>query len=172
MKLAISPDNDSRQRRSCFWPVMLALLAGCSGGNDFSDLRQYIEEVAAEPERSGIQTAALNSSPTKPFKYGAANLRSPFQAPLVVASSRQTIAAARIESVHPPPDHVRGYLEEIESRDPAIGRVPRAPWGSITGSFAMAEGVRCTRSAWGLIWVPSGAGLRRVEETRVSGSWK
>ena len=31
--------------------LILALLAGCSGGNEFSDLRRFFDEVAAEPVR-------------------------------------------------------------------------------------------------------------------------
>ena len=88
--------------------LLLLLISGCSGGNDFSDLREYIKDVAAEPK--GPIQKLPEFKPYEAFKYSAANLRSPFQAPLVV----QTRASDPPSStVQPPPDHVRGYLEEF-----------------------------------------------------------
>ena len=91
-----------------FFGLMLALLAGCSGGNEFSDLRQFFDEVAAEPVRP-VQPLP-EFKPYESFKYGAANLRSPFQAPLVIASRAGTPPPG---SIRPPTNHVRSYLEEM-----------------------------------------------------------
>jgi len=88
--------------------LILALLAGCSGGNEFSDLRRFFDEVAAEPVRP-VQPLP-EFKPYESFKYGAANLRSPFQAPLVIARRADTPPPG---SIRPPTNHVRSYLEEM-----------------------------------------------------------
>ncbi len=67
-------------RRSLALGLMLVLLAGCSGSNEFSDLRAFFDEVAGEP--TGRVQPLPEFKPYESFKYGAANLRSPFQAPL------------------------------------------------------------------------------------------
>ncbi len=95
-------------RRSLALGLMLVLLAGCSGSNEFSDLRAFFDEVAGEP--TGRVQPLPEFKPYESFKYGAANLRSPFQAPLVIASRTNKPAPG---SIRPPANHVKSYLEEM-----------------------------------------------------------
>ena len=88
--------------------LMLALIAGCAGSNEFSDLRSFFDEVAAEPVMSVRPLPEFK--PYESFKYGAANLRSPFQAPLVIASRADKPPPG---SIRPPANHVKSYLEEM-----------------------------------------------------------
>lgn len=84
----------------------MMLLAGCSGGADMQDLRAFMDEVAAAPH--GSIAPLPEFKPYEPFKYGAANLRSPFQAPVVVPERADEPVPG---SIQPPSNHVKSYLE-------------------------------------------------------------
>ena len=92
--------------RGVAFGLILVLVAGCSGSNEFSDLRSFFDEVAAEPVRP-VQPLP-EFKPYESFKYGAANLRSPFQAPLVISSRTDTPPPG---AIRPPANHVKSYLE-------------------------------------------------------------
>lgn len=85
---------------------LVALLAGCSEGNNTQDLRAFMDEVAAAPH--GRILPLPEFKPYEPFKYGAANLRSPFQAPVVIPERPNEPVPG---SIRPPSNHVKSYLE-------------------------------------------------------------
>jgi type IV pilus assembly protein PilP len=92
--------------------LMLAmlLLAGCAGGDQFADLRDFMKEVEEKP-RGTIAPLPEFESYTA-FTYGAANKRSPFEPPVVVPprSSEQK----KNLGVKPPLNHVKEYLERFQ----------------------------------------------------------
>ncbi len=85
---------------------LVALLAGCSEGHNTQDLRAFMDEVAAAPH--GRIAPLPEFKPYEPFKYGAANLRSPFQAPVVIPERPNEPVPG---SIRPPSNHVKSYLE-------------------------------------------------------------
>ncbi len=88
---------------------LLFLLAGCSGGDEFADIRDFMKEVENKP-RGGIAPLP-EFEPYQPFTYGAANTRSPFEPPVVVPP--KTEEQRRNIGVKPPKDHVKQYLERF-----------------------------------------------------------
>tara|TARA_B110000305_G_scaffold67515_1_gene75737 strand:+ start:3063 stop:3635 length:573 start_codon:yes stop_codon:yes gene_type:complete len=86
------------------------LLAGCGGGDQFSDLRSYMKEVEKKPRGRIAPLPEFESYTT--FTYGAANKRSPFEPPVIVApkSSEQK----KNIGVKPPQNHVKEYLERFQ----------------------------------------------------------
>ena len=92
--------------RSPLFLLVWVGLSGCGGDNNVRDLRAYMNEVAARPQ--GRVQPLPEFKPYEPFKYGAANLRSPFQAPLEMPVRIDKVPASQIR---PPRDHVKGYLE-------------------------------------------------------------
>ena len=84
----------------------LIMIVGCSDGGDRQDLRDFMDDVAATPYGRISPLPAFE--PYEPFKYGAANLRSPFQAPIVIPKREEK---AKPGTIRPPSDHVKSYLE-------------------------------------------------------------
>jgi len=111
-------------------PMMLAL-SGCGGGDDFSDLDAYLNEVRLRPAGKIEPTPTFRSYPT--FTYSAANLRSPFsrQARVDLAGQKQGS-----RNVKPDPNRVKQYLEgfNIEQFE-MVGTIANA-----SGSFALLRG--------------------------------
>ena len=103
MKVAISVT------RTLWAAVVLALLGACSSGDQYADLRAFMKEVEAKPKGSIAELPEF--SPYQPFSYGAANLRSPFEPPIVIPP--QTEEQRVNIGVRPPQDHVRQYLERF-----------------------------------------------------------
>lgn len=86
-------------------PALVSLLAGCGGGNDFSDLRAYMDEVDARPP-GPIEPLPVFEQ-VEPFRYQASVERSPFEAPVVLSN------VPNQPPVGDPPDFNRAkeYLE-------------------------------------------------------------
>ena len=72
---------------------MLAVLGGCGGGNDFSDLDAYMNEMRLRAPGKIEPTPTFRSYPT--FTYNAANLRSPFSRQLKVICRAEAWLAQR-----------------------------------------------------------------------------
>lgn len=91
--------------------IMIAtlVLAGCSVGNQFDDIRAFMSEVQNKPQ-PGIQPLPEFEA-YQPFTYGASNRRSPFEPPVVIPP--KTDIQRRNIGVKPPPDHVKQYLERF-----------------------------------------------------------
>lgn len=81
-------------------------LSGCIGGDDFSDLQAYMDEVRARPQ--GAIEPLPKFQPYEAFTYSAAALRSPFQPPVKVDIARQQKGS---KDVRPDETRVRQFLE-------------------------------------------------------------
>lgn len=88
--------------------VMISVLAlsGCMGQGDFSDLRQYMDEVRARPK--GSIEPLPKFQPYEPFTYSAASLRSPFQPPVKVDLASQQKGS---KDVKPDEARIKQFLE-------------------------------------------------------------
>ena len=113
--------------------LSMALLAlnGCGGGNDFSDLDAYMNEVRLRPPGKIEPTPTFRSYPT--FTYSAANLRSPFSRQVRIDLAGQKQGS---RNVKPDPNRVKQYLEgfNIEQFE-MVGTISNAG-----GSFALLRG--------------------------------
>jgi len=110
--------------------TLLLVLGGC-GGDDFSDLDAYMNEVRLRPPGKIEPTPTFRSFPT--FTYSAANLRSPFSRQLRVDLAGQKHGS---RDVKPDPNRVKQYLEgfNIEQFE-KVGTIANA-----SGSFALLRG--------------------------------
>ncbi|MHB2245642.1 pilus assembly protein PilP [Pseudomonas fitomaticsae] len=110
--------------------ALLMVLGGC-GGDDFSDLDAYMNEVRLRPPGKIEPTPTFRSYPT--FTYSAANLRSPFSRQLRVDLAGQKHGS---RDVKPDPNRVKQYLEgfNIEQFE-MVGTIANA-----SGSFALLRG--------------------------------
>ncbi|POA32771.1 pilus assembly protein PilP [Pseudomonas sp. GW456-12-1-14-TSB6] len=110
--------------------ALLLVFGGC-GGDDFSDLDAYMNEVRLRPPGKIEPTPTFRSYPT--FTYSAANLRSPFSRQLRVDLAGQKHGS---RDVKPDPNRVKQYLEgfNIEQFE-MVGTIANA-----SGSFALLRG--------------------------------
>ncbi|MCU0074439.1 pilus assembly protein PilP [Pseudomonas koreensis] len=110
--------------------TLILALGGC-GGDDFSDLDAYMNEVRLRPPGKIEPTPAFRTYPT--FTYSAASLRSPFsrQVRVDLAGHKQGS-----RDVKPDPNRVKQYLEgfNIEQFE-MVGTIANA-----SGSFALLRG--------------------------------
>ncbi|WP_160105284.1 pilus assembly protein PilP [Pseudomonas izuensis] len=111
--------------------VVLVQLTGCGGGNDFSDLDAYMNEMRLRAPGKIEPTPTFRSYPT--FTYNAANLRSPFSRQVRIDLAGQQRGS---RNVKPDPDRVKQYLEgfNIEQFE-MVGTISNA-----SGSFALLRG--------------------------------
>ncbi|NUU36735.1 pilus assembly protein PilP [Pseudomonas sp. C2B4] len=118
--------------RVVFTVVALAVLAGCGGSDDFSDLDAYMNEMRLRAPGRIEPTPTFRSYPT--FTYNAANLRSPFSQQVRVDLAGQKHGS---RNVKPDPSRVKQYLEgfNIEQFE-MVGTISNA-----SGSFALLRGV-------------------------------
>jgi len=86
--------------------VLLMTLAGCVGGDDFSDLQAFMEQERARPK--GSIEPLPKFQPYEAFTYGAAALRSPFQPPIKVDLASQQKGS---KDIKPDEARVRQFLE-------------------------------------------------------------
>ncbi|MGN4048817.1 pilus assembly protein PilP [Pseudomonas sp. SM4] len=113
--------------------MVLLVLHGCGGGggDDFSDLDAYMNEVRLRPAGKIEPTPTFRSYPT--FTYSAANLRSPFSRQVRVDLAGQRHGS---RNVKPDPNRVKQYLEgfNIEQFE-MVGTI-----SNVSGSFALLRG--------------------------------
>ncbi|PMZ88862.1 MULTISPECIES: pilus assembly protein PilP [unclassified Pseudomonas] len=111
--------------------VLLSVLSGCGGGDDYTDLDAYMNEMRLHGPGKIEPTPVFQSYPA--FTYNAANMRSPFSPQIST-----DLAAWRRGSgnVKPDPDRVKQYLEgfNIEQFE-MVGTLSNA-----TGSYALLRG--------------------------------
>ena len=86
--------------------VLLVVLAGCSGGSDFSDLQSYMDEVRAKPK--GAIEPPPKFQPYEPFTYSAAALRAPFQPPIKIDVANKQRGS---KDIKPDETRVKQFLE-------------------------------------------------------------
>lgn len=85
---------------------LVAVLSACSGSGDFSDLRQYMDEVRARPK--GSIEPLPKFQPYEPFTYSASSLRSPFQPPVKIDVASQQKGS---KDIKPDETRVKQFLE-------------------------------------------------------------
>lgn len=83
-----------------------AVLSGCMGGDDFSDLQAYMDEVRARPK--GSIEPLPKFQPYEAFTYSASALRSPFQPPVKIDIARQQKGS---KDIKPDETRIRQFLE-------------------------------------------------------------
>ena len=89
--------------------LSLVIVSGCTPGDQYADIKSFMAEVENEPRG---QIAPLPEfEPYQPFTYGSANLRSPFEPPVVIPVLTEEQQVNR--GVKPPVDHVKQYLERF-----------------------------------------------------------
>ncbi|WP_223123281.1 pilus assembly protein PilP [Pseudomonas alcaligenes] len=105
------------------------------GGEDFSDLQAYMDEVRARPK--GSIEPLPKFQPYEAFTYSAAALRSPFQPPVKIDIARQQKGS---KDIKPDETRVRQFLEgfNIETFE-MVGTL--ANDGSVFGLVRGAGGV-------------------------------
>ncbi|WP_017903684.1 type 4a pilus biogenesis lipoprotein PilP [Pseudomonas asplenii] len=86
--------------------LLTLLLAGCGGGNDFSDLDAYMREVRARPAGNIEPTPKFQSY--EAFTYNASSLRSPFQPPVKIDLVNRQKGSREVK---PDPNRTRQFLE-------------------------------------------------------------
>lgn len=89
--------------------LIVGLLSGCAGGDQFADIRSFMAEVENKPR--GTIAPLPEFEAYQAFTYGAANQRSPFEPPIIVAP--KTAEQRRNIGVKPPKNHVKQYLERF-----------------------------------------------------------
>ncbi|MEX0941927.1 MAG: pilus assembly protein PilP [Pseudomonadales bacterium] len=121
--------------------ALVVLLGACSSGDQYADLRAFMAEIEQKPR--GSIAPLPEFEPYQPFTYGAANLRSPFEPPVIVPP--RTEEQKQNIGVKPPQDHVRQYLERFN-----------------LGALAMVGTLQQDNSSWALIEDETG-GVHRVQ---------
>ncbi|MDD0845340.1 type 4a pilus biogenesis lipoprotein PilP [Pseudomonas sp. Gutcm_11s] len=86
--------------------LSVLLLSGCAGGEDFSDLRQYMDDARARPK--GSIEPLPKFLPYEPFTYSAASLRNPFQPPVKVELASRSKGS---KDIKPDETRVKQFLE-------------------------------------------------------------
>lgn len=86
--------------------ALVMTLAGCVGGDDFSDLQAFMDQERARPK--GSIEPLPKFQPYEAFTYGAAALRSPFQPPIKVDLASQQKGS---KDIKPDEARVRQFLE-------------------------------------------------------------
>ena len=86
--------------------LSLALLSGCVGNADFSDLQQYMDEVRAKPKGTIEPLPAF--IPYEAFTYSAAALRHPFQPPVKLDLAQRQRGS---KDIQPDESRVKQFLE-------------------------------------------------------------
>ncbi|MBC9249075.1 pilus assembly protein PilP [Pseudomonas alcaligenes] len=124
-----------KSRYFLFSLVACSVLSGCMGGEDFSDLQAYMDEVRARPK--GSIEPLPKFQPYEAFTYSAAALRSPFQPPVKIDIARQQKGS---KDIKPDETRVRQFLEgfNIETFE-MVGTL--ANDGSVFGLVRGAGGV-------------------------------
>ncbi len=97
-----------RSRFLFFISCLLVVLSGCSGGSKNSDLYQFMEEARTKP--SGEIEALPVFPPYKTSSYSAVALRSPFDAPVLLAT--EELSAGK-KAVKPDESRKKEYLERF-----------------------------------------------------------
>jgi type IV pilus assembly protein PilP len=86
--------------------AMSLVLATCSRAENFVDLQSFIDEVKARPAAEVEPVPEF--VPYEGFIYGAAALRSPFEAPVIIVLAEGAVLA---QDVQPNLERTRAFLE-------------------------------------------------------------
>ncbi len=84
------------------------LLAGCGAGDEFADIKQFMDEIDAKPK--GRIEPLPEFQPYQAFAYSAGDLRSPFEPPVEV---KPVDPSKKSPDVKPDFDRIKQYLEQF-----------------------------------------------------------
>ena len=143
------------------WAGASLLLSACGTNDQYADIRSFMTEVENEP--SGQIAPLPEFEPYQPFTYGSANLRSPFEPPVVipVLTEEQQVNSG----VKPPVDHVKQYLERFNLASlEMVGSLEQAgaTWALIEDADAGVHRVQigdCMGTSWGQV--------KSINDTRI-----
>ena len=127
--------------RSLLLCSLVLVIVGCSYGDPNVENRAFMAEVQAKPK--GSIEPLPEFEPYQAFTYGAANLRSPFEPPVI--AQPKTAEQRKNVGVKPPKDHVREYLERFA-----------------LSSLSMVGTLQQSNETWALVQDNSG-GVHRVQ---------
>ncbi len=116
------------------------LIAGCSANNDYQDIKAFMDKVDAQGK--GHIEPLPEFLPYQAFAYGASNMRSPFEPPVVVKPVDPNKKSANVK---PDPNRVKQFLEQFNI-------------GAIAMVGTLSQGSRL----YGLVRDPNG-GVHRVQ---------
>jgi type IV pilus assembly protein PilP len=137
-----------RTLRSLLLCSYVLVIVGCSYGDVNVENKAFMAEVQAKPKGKIAPLPEFESY--QAFTYGAANLRSPFEPPVVAqpksAEQRKNVG------VKPPKNHVREYLERFA-----------------LSSLSMVGTLQQSNETWALVQDDSG-GVHRVQVGDFMGS--
>ena len=88
--------------------VASVMVSGCMGGQDFSDLQEFMDDVESKPK--GQIEPLPEFLPYQAFAYAAGNLRSPFEPPQEI---KPVPADQKKSDVKPDNNRVKQYLEQF-----------------------------------------------------------
>jgi type IV pilus assembly protein PilP len=130
-----------RSLRRALLPMVGAVaIAGCSASNDFQDIKTFMDQVDAKGK--GQIEPLPEFLPYQAFAYGAGNMRSPFEPPVVVKPIDPNKKTAQVK---PDPNRVKQFLEQFNI-------------GAIAMVGTLSQGARL----YGLVRDPQG-GVHRVQ---------
>jgi len=127
-------------RRALLTMATAALIAGCSGNGDFQDIKAFMDEVDARGK--GQIEPLPEFLAYQAFAYGAGNMRSPFEPPVVV---KPVDPNKKTASVKPDLNRVKQFLEQFN-----VGQI------AMVGT--LSQGARL----YGLVRDPNG-GVHRIQ---------
>lgn len=87
--------------------LLSATLFGCGGGDEYADLRSFMDDVAAKPKGTIEPLPTIQQVP--PYSYQASNLRSPFEPPVVIKRVERDNGGVKVT---PNFNRARQYLEQ------------------------------------------------------------
>jgi type IV pilus assembly protein PilP len=125
--------------RSLLAVAAIASIVGCSSGNDFQDLKTFMDK--ADSQGKGQIEPLPEFQPYQAFAYSAGNMRAPFDPPVVV---KPIDPNKKVANVKPDLNRVKQYLEQFN-----IGQI------AMVGT--LSQGSRL----YGLVRDPNG-GVHRV----------
>jgi len=127
-------------RRALLSLATAALIAGCSGNGDFQDIKAFMDEV--DSRGKGQIEPLPEFLAYQAFAYGAGNMRSPFEPPVVV---KPVDPNKKTASVKPDLNRVKQFLEQFN-----VGQI------AMVGT--LSQGARL----YGLVRDPNG-GVHRIQ---------
>jgi type IV pilus assembly protein PilP len=127
-------------RRALLSLATAALIVGCSGNGDFQDIKAFMDEVDARGK--GQIEPLPEFLAYQAFAYGAGNMRSPFEPPVVV---KPVDPNKKTASVKPDLNRVKQFLEQFN-----VGQI------AMVGT--LSQGARL----FGLVRDPNG-GVHRIQ---------
>lgn len=111
--------------------LVIILLSGCDGSDNFSDIDAFLKEVNEKPK--GTIEPIPRFQAYQAFTYQASDLRSPFQPPIRVEQASRPKGS---KDIHPDPNRVKQFLEGFNIEDfEMVGTLANA-----SGRFALMKG--------------------------------